>query len=245
MATFVLVHGSWQGGWCWGRVAPHLRARGHVVHTPTLTGLGERRHLASRDVDLGTQTRDVANVLEFEDLSDAILVGHSYAGILLPGVGDLAGDRLARIVYLEAAMAATGESLADLLGPELAGGLKAAVDGHDGWREPPVPLDLLQVTAPEDVAWVAPRLTDNMYLPQIQPAQGASELARSIPRTFVWCDDPTGAHQDSPFFAVWSMFRERAEGLGWPVVTVPSGHEPMVTHPVELARLLDEIAPAA
>ena len=86
MTTFVLVPGAWQGGWCWQRVTPRLRAAGHEVYTPTLTGLGERAHLARPDVDLDTHIQDVVNVLTYEDLHEVILVGHSYAGIVVTGV---------------------------------------------------------------------------------------------------------------------------------------------------------------
>jgi pimeloyl-ACP methyl ester carboxylesterase len=102
MATFVLVHGSWLGGWCWQRVTPHLRAAGHEVFTPTLTGLGERAHLLTRDVGLDTHVHDIVNVLEFEELREVILVGHSYGGMVVAGVAECVPHRLARAVYLDA-----------------------------------------------------------------------------------------------------------------------------------------------
>ena len=92
MATYVLVHGAWHGGWCWGRVTPLLRAAGHVVYTPTLTGLGERAHLLSPAIDLGTHVEDVVRVLHYEDLSDVVLVGHSYGGMVITGVAECARD---------------------------------------------------------------------------------------------------------------------------------------------------------
>lgn len=239
----MLVHGSWQGGWCWQRVAPRLENAGHRVYAPTLTGLGERAHLASPAVDLETQTLDVVNVLRYEDLADVVLVGHSYAGIVIPSVVNQVPERVGRLVYLEAAMARDGESLATLLGPELAAGLEQTVNEQgDGWREPPVPLELLQVTDPDDVAWMEPKLTWNMYAPQIQPVRLDNPAAADVPRTFIWGDDATGAHEASPFFPVWKMFLERAEAEGWPIETVATGHQSMVTAPGELAETLVRIA---
>ena len=103
MATYVLVHGGGHGGWCYQRVARILRAAGHDVYTPTLTGLGERSHLVSADVDLDLHIRDIVAVLHYEDLRDVILVGHSYGGMVITGVADRATDRVGRLVYLDAA----------------------------------------------------------------------------------------------------------------------------------------------
>ncbi len=95
MTTYVLVHGAWHGGWCWKRVAPLLRAAGHEVYAPTLTGLGERAHLLSPEVGLDTHVQDIVNVLTYEDLQDVVLVGHSYGGMVVAGVAERAAERLA------------------------------------------------------------------------------------------------------------------------------------------------------
>ena len=102
MATYVLVHGAWHGGWCWRRVAPALRAQGHEVWTPTMTGLGEREHLHPESVNLSTHVTDIVKVLEFEDLRDVVLVGHSYGGFVVTGVAAEAADRIRHLVYLDA-----------------------------------------------------------------------------------------------------------------------------------------------
>ena len=96
--TFVLVHGAWHGGWCWSRVADRLRLAGHQVFTPTQTGLGERKHLLSREITLDTFTRDIANVIEAEELSNVVLVGHSFGGLAISGVADAMPDRLRHLV---------------------------------------------------------------------------------------------------------------------------------------------------
>ena len=108
--TFVLVHGAWHGGWCWRDVARSLRAAGHTVFTPTQTGLGERRHLLSDAVGLDVFALDVANVLEAEELTDVILVGHSFGGITITAVADRLPERLRHLVYLDAAVVHSGES---------------------------------------------------------------------------------------------------------------------------------------
>ena len=119
MATYVLVHGGAHGGWCYGKVAPLLRRVGQAVHAPTLTGLGERSHLVSPAVDLELHVRDVVALLHYEDLHDVILVGHSYGGMVITGVGDRAFDRIAGLVFLDAANPLDHQSLVDVSGPSL------------------------------------------------------------------------------------------------------------------------------
>src|SRR5580693_2298375 len=114
MATYVLVHGGGHGGWCYQRVARLLQAQGHVVYAPTMTGLGERAHLLNADVDLYRHIEDIAAVLEFEDLRDVILVGHSYGGMVITGTADKVADRIGRLVFLDAANPLNGQSLAEV-----------------------------------------------------------------------------------------------------------------------------------
>ena len=114
MATFVLVHGGMLGGWAWRKVAPLLRAPGHEVHAPTLTGFGERAHLLTPEVGLATITCDVAEVLFYEDLREVVLVGHSFAGMVLPGVAEGGADRLGRLLYFRASIPEAGQSLLHL-----------------------------------------------------------------------------------------------------------------------------------
>ena len=147
MATFVLVHGAWHGGWCWKKVTPLLRAAGHEVYTPTLTGLGERAHLLTREVDLDTHIRDIINVLEYEELRDVILVGHSYAGMVIAGVADRVPARLAHLVYLDAFVPRDGQASLSLSPPELEAHLRAqALAEGDGWRVPAPPAAWYGVT---------------------------------------------------------------------------------------------------
>ena len=160
MATYVLVHGGGHGGWCYQRVARLLRAAGHGVSTPTLTGLGERAHLLSREVDLDLHIRDVVAVLHSEDLRDVILVGHSYGGMVVTGVADRALDRVGRVVYLDAATPTNGQSLVDVAGPiiEAVRPMGQTVDGIELVLLPAPDAGLLYgVTDEDDLAWMAER----------------------------------------------------------------------------------------
>src|SRR4030095_5416665 len=108
--TFVLVHGAWHGGWCWSRVASILRGRGHIVLTPTQTGVGERSHLLSRSIDLDVFVADIVNVLQWEDLKDVVLVGHSFGGHATSGTADRVPERISQIVYLDAWILENGQT---------------------------------------------------------------------------------------------------------------------------------------
>src|SRR5689334_540175 len=114
MAVFVLVHGAGTGGWLWRRVRVALARNGHEVFTPTLTGLGERAHLVRRDVCLGTHVEDVVNVLEYEELHDVVLVGFGYAGMIIPAVADRLPRRVRRLVYVDAIVTQSGQSMLDV-----------------------------------------------------------------------------------------------------------------------------------
>ena len=140
--AYVLVHGVWGGGWTWTAVAERLRSQGHRVFTPTQTGLGERKHLLSRDTTLDTFVEDVANVLDVEDLRDVILVGHSFGGVPITGVADRMPERVRHLVYLDAVILQDGQSFLGTLPPEAAARLRAAArDGGNGMVLPPPPVE--------------------------------------------------------------------------------------------------------
>ena len=110
--TFVLVHGAWHGGWCWRRVADLLEKKGHKVFVPTMTGLGECSHLMSKEINLTTHITDIVNLIKWDDLSDIVLVGHSYGGFIISGVAEQVGDKIGSIVFLDAFYPDSGDSLA-------------------------------------------------------------------------------------------------------------------------------------
>jgi pimeloyl-ACP methyl ester carboxylesterase len=136
MATFLFVAGAWLGGWCWRDVAAALRADGHTVSCATLTGLGERAHLVNREVGLGLHVADVLCLLQHEDLSDVVLVGHSYGGTVITAVAEQASHRIRRLVYLDASVPLDDQTNNDVIGPEIAGALRSAADSGDGWLVP-------------------------------------------------------------------------------------------------------------
>src|SRR5690349_14070720 len=119
MITYVLLHGGWAGGWQWRAVAQHIRAAGYEVYTPTFTGLGERAHLASPEVGLETHIQDVLGVLEYEDLHEMVLVGHSYSGMVSTAVAERVPERIAELVYVDAFVPQDGQSLNDIIGLNL------------------------------------------------------------------------------------------------------------------------------
>jgi pimeloyl-ACP methyl ester carboxylesterase len=237
MATYVLVHGGGHGGWCYQRVARLLRAGGHDVYTPTLTGLGERSHLLNTDVDLDLHIRDVVALLHYEDLRDVILVGHSYGGMVITGVGDRAPDRIGRIVYLDAATPINGQSLRDVAGPiiEAVRPMGAVVDGLELVLLPAPDAGLLYgVTDPADLAWMADRLTGHPWQCFEQKLRLTNEAALwAIPQYHVVCSS-TVATRDPELIA-----KARAAGRFWEVDT---GHDLMITEPEAVADALGEVA---
>src|SRR5262245_52181956 len=179
--TFVLVHGAWHGGWCWKKLTPLLRAAGHDVFAPTLTGLGERSHLLTRDVDLDTHITDIVQVLEFEDLENVVLVGHSYGGMVITGVADKASDRISQLVYLDAILPENGKAITDYNPRQLAP--ITEVSWHDPASEP----QEYGVTNERDVAWVKKRLTDMPRKCLTQPLKLADDKSRRIKGAYILC----------------------------------------------------------
>ncbi|MCC6627116.1 MAG: alpha/beta hydrolase [Chloroflexi bacterium] len=231
MAVFVLIHGAWHGGWCWQRIAPRLRAAGHNVATPTLTGLGERAHLASPAIDLETHVTDVLAVLRYEDLHDVILVGHSYGGAVATLVTDRVPDRVARLVYLDAPIPRDGQCLLDVLTPAQAADFRAraARDG-DGWRITPNAPAALGLDDPADAAWAGPRLTPQPLATFTQPVRLTS-AGDVIPRAYVFCAPARPGSRLAEFAA-------QARAAGWAYQEVATGHDAMITAPAATAAAL-------
>jgi pimeloyl-ACP methyl ester carboxylesterase len=239
MATYVLVHGGGHGGWCYDRVAPLLRAAGHDVVTPTLTGLGERSHLVSAEVDLDLHIRDVVAVLQFFDLRDVILVGHSYGGMVITGVLDRAPDRIGRLVYLDAATPVNGESLVDHAGPVINAVRPdgKVVDGVELvlWPSPDAGM-LYGVTDADDLAWMAERLMPHPWQCFEQKLRLTNEDATAgIPRYHIVCTS-TLATRDRTIIE-----DARAAGRLWDIDT---GHDLMITEPQATADALLQVANA-
>lgn len=227
MSTYVLLHGAWHGGWVWQRVAPLLRAAGHEVYTPTLTGVSDNAHLLNPSVGLGTHLQDVVALLEAYDLSEVVLVGHSYAGQVVTGVADRVPARLRTRVYLDAFVGDDGDAAIDLLPETVAGHYRESVEGPGfGWLIPVRPLGKLGVTDEADLAWLGPRLTPHPWLTYTEPLRLNGS---PVPAAFIECTD---------WMRVFRPHAERAAARGWPVHEIATGHEAMVTAPKELADIL-------
>jgi len=235
MASIVLAHGAWSAAWAWKKMRPLFRAAGHEFYSPSYTGLGERAHLARPEIDLSTHIQDVLAVLEFEDLTDVTLLGHSYGGMVATGVADKAHGRIARVVYIDAFAPKDGQSLFDLVGPKAEGNMRAgaAKDG-DGWRLPvnPMPPD----TAPEDVAWASPRRRPQPIRTFEQKLQLDSKEPPP-PRHYIY------ATRNGPG-DVFRQFAERAKSeAGWKHYEMDCSHNPHITCPDALMALLTRIMP--
>ncbi|MFC5833943.1 alpha/beta hydrolase [Nonomuraea insulae] len=232
---FVLVHGGRHGGWCWRPVARRLRAAGHEVFTPTLTGLGERAHLLSREISLGTHIDDVVATLGFEDIQDAVLVGHSYGGMVVTGALERVSDRVRGHVLLDGHMPRTGESVFDHIGPARAKKMTALADEHgDGWYIPPADAAWYGVTEPTAAAWVNSRMTAQP-LKSYQDPIGSTDRAWRHPGMFVEC---VPSSQEPHMLA-----RARARSEADPHFhyrVLQTAHDAMVTDPDAVTALLLE-----
>ncbi|WP_269814825.1 alpha/beta fold hydrolase [Nocardia aurea] len=229
----MLIHGAWHGGWVWEKVEQKLRAAGHAVHAPTLTGVSDRAHLLSPSVGLSTHIRDIVALAEAYDLHDVVLVGHSYAGQVVTGVADRIPDRIARRVYLDAFVGDNGDRAIELQPPVIAEHYRESVEGPGfGWLIPVRSLQVLGITEQSDLDWLSARLTPHPWRSYIEPLRITGKVDQ-VPAEFIEC---------TAWKRVFQAHAEKAALRGWPVRTIATGHEAMVTAPDELTALL--LAPA-
>jgi pimeloyl-ACP methyl ester carboxylesterase len=236
MATFVLVHGSNDGSWCWKKLTPLLRAAGAEVYAPTLTGLAERAHLLDCGVDLTTHITDVARLLFYEDISEAVLVGHSYAGMVITGVAATVPERIKQLVYLDAYVPDDGQTERDLWPTEMRAAIEAETAASKGLRQPPSPA-ILGITDPELAEWMVARMTPHPVATYTEPVPAGNARSAALPRAFIHCT----AGPTTPVFA---PFAAKARARGWEVHEIATGHEVMFTAARELADLLLRVAGA-
>lgn len=231
--NFVLVHGAWHGGWCWVRVAQRLRAAGHTVLTPTLTGLGERRHLISPQLNLDTHITDVMLVIEAEELHEVVLVGHSYGGIVISGVADRMREKLAHLVYLDATLLRDGDSVFSTSSAEAVARRREAIYASGGLGVPPAysPAQF-GVHESADAAWIERRVTLQPAGTYDQPLTLRAPIGNGVPRTYIECVlDPIAALAASRSIAM--------SDPGFRIDTLEAGHDAMISAPNELtAKLL-------
>ena len=227
--TFVIVHGAWAGGWEHKKLAEALQADGHTVYRVTLTGQGERSHLASPDVDLSLHIQDVVNFIEWENLHDVVLVGHSYGGMVITGVADRVASRLKHIIYLDAFLPENGESAYSSMGPKAAARRRPAVNGF---------ISLGDQTG-KPVPHVVPQ-SEKTFSEPIK-LEHQDEVSR-IPATYILTVDQGKAPEQDTFF----RYYERAKARGWPTQVMEGPHVVHLTQPGETAHRLEAaVAPSA
>jgi pimeloyl-ACP methyl ester carboxylesterase len=239
MATFLLMHGGGMGGWTWRYMRAELEAKGHTVLTPTFTGFGEREHLIGRDIGNRVHVADIVNVLKYEDIADVILVAHSYAGTVAPGVCAQAGERIRRLIYLDAIVPYAGERIASMMGfatEEEAAGLDAMLDAGEGpigsnvhEQQRAMAKQHPHMMSRDREKWLLDHLSD-------QPMRATS------------CIIPVGAdaitHKVDYIAAentIMGMMHDRAKTLGWSFHMHPGDHAFTVGDPEGLTRMILEI----
>jgi pimeloyl-ACP methyl ester carboxylesterase len=248
-ATFVLVPGQWTGAFVWHTVTPLLRKAGHDVYATTPTGLGDRVHLASPAINLDVFITDVVNLLEYEDLHDVTLVGHSFAGMIITGVAEQVPERLAQLVYLDASVPADGQNWYDAdfidedakleaIAADIAGGMDA---GEPGFRPVfPEVVEWLQgaITDPVEAEWFLAKLVPHPLLTDRQPVRLSNSAAAALPRAFILCTGEKDLKAD-PQMDPYVLTVERARSdPNWRVVEVDDTHMAALNDPQATAQAL-------
>jgi pimeloyl-ACP methyl ester carboxylesterase len=231
VATFVLVHGAWAGGLIWRPVAQGLRQAGHDVFTPTLTGLGERKHLLSRDIDLGTHIKDVLSLIEYEDLADIVLVGHSYGGMVVTGVADAVPDKIASLVYLDAFVPENGRALVDLLPPDAP--RSAPVPGTE-WLAAPLPVEAFGELSEEARLFSERKTSPHPIACFTQPLSIVGGIDRIEHKIYIYCND----REPTMFTPFYDKLKSKPR---WTVITLPCTHVAQMDMPGELTEILIQV----
>lgn len=232
-STFVLVHGGGHGGWCWKRLAKELRRRGHDVWTPTLTGFGERRHLDTDAVTFETFVTDIAAVMEYEDLRDVVLVGHSMGGVIVPRVAEVAAERIRAVVWMAAVVLNDDETLLEAVPqtPEVA---RAVVIQDDGSvrTDPQLMIEaLLPEGTEQERAWVLARHRPYPPMALVEPGRLTAFKALELPTGYVLATLDCAVAPDRAL-----AFSARLPGVRY--AEVEAGHDLMITRPKETADAL-------
>ena len=241
MATFVLVHGAWAGGWIWKKVIPLLRAAGHDVHATTATGLGDRVHLADKAIDLDTYVTDVVNVLTFEELTDVTLVGWSYGGMIISGVAERVSERLAQLVYLDAFVPADGENAYDagLYSDEARAADRDAAEaaGMPGFVVIDAYAEWIRRLTPDpaDQEWLFAKFVAQPLATYTQPIQLGNPAAAAVPRAYIFCTQGTKDVAVDPFVRIATRVRSAP---GWSYRELADTHFAPINSPQATADAL-------
>ena len=234
MATFVLVHGAWRGGWCWRRVSDVLQARGHRVFAPTLTGLGERSHLFTKDVGLQTHVDDIVNVIRWEELENIVLVGHSYGGMLISAIAEKAGEKIASLVFLDAFIPEDGQAMVDCTHSQTTARWEASLKESGGLWVAPIPAAVFKGNE-ADREWVDALCVPQPYKSFTDKITLTGARERIAKKAYI-----RAAVYDS---AAFRAYYDRVKNdPAWRTFEIQSGHDVMLDAPDELARVLEEVA---
>jgi len=234
--TFVLAHGAWHGGWCWKRVADRLRTKGHSVYTPSYTGMGDRVHLLNKEITINTFVEDLVQVIQSEELTEVVLVGHSFGGVPISGVADRIPDRIARLIYLDALVLESGKHAFSNFPPaEAETRIKAAEKATNGLAVP-VPEQLLAMLGlgkqgDPDYDWAQRRLSPHPLRTFITALTLHAPVGNNLPRTYVHCTQPSLPVLEDSRRLVRSW-------EGWQWVDLAAPHDSMITHPDAVVGLL-------
>lgn len=231
--TYVLVHGAWFGGWVWKDVAQQLRAAGNTVYTPSLTGLGDRRHLRQTGINLDTHTDDIVNLILDEDLHNVVLVGWSYGGMVISNVVAKIPDRIASMVYLDAYFPEKGRSAASYIPDQSYLAMMAELAGNNQ-DIPPLSMQEVGITDAKLAAYVAPRISPQPVGTFLQPSKTLTQRPKHIAYTFILA----GRFNGALFRPIYQRFQQ--EHIGDTFV-VNSSHAAMLTAPKETAELLQHV----
>ena len=238
MANFVLVHGAWHGAWCWRHVTQALQVQGHRAYAVTLTGLGERAHLLSPAITLETHIEDVRQLIDTEELSDVVLAVHSYAGMIGTAIADRIGERLKHLVYVDAVLPKPGESWSSTQSSATQQQRLAAAEASVNFSFPP-PDPVVFGLHNDDHAWVQRRQTPHPGNTYRMPLAFDVQRVAAIPRTFISCTEPALATiEPSRLRAKDAAFWGGAWLPGSQVIPMTTGHDPMISEPAALTRIL-------
>lgn len=238
MKTFVLIHGACHGGWAWDKLAPKLQNAGYAVYAPTLIGMGDRADLLSSKITMQQHVDEIVQLISGENLHEVILVGHSYAGLIIAAVNEAVPERISQLVFLDSYIPEDGKTGMEIIGQEYQESWQHVADKYGkGWVMPTDErsIDVWGVTDPEVRAYLLPKITD-FSLNFMKTRIFLTFHFDNVKKTYIRCTKPSYCYQLMyPFF-------ERAEQAEWPIYKIDSDHEPMLTATDELAEILLQIA---
>jgi len=234
--VIVLVHGAFHGGWCWQKVSKELRAKGDLVYAPTLSGLSEHKNTLNNQIDLNTHILDIINFIIAEDLHNVVLVGHSYSGGVIAGVADSIPERLSKLIFLDAMLMQNGQSALDVSPDDIREYfIKAAKDYDKGLSIPFFTSDFFGVTNAADIKWVNDRLTNQPFKTFAQPLQLKHPYGNHLPLIYIACTQPE-------LRAIKPFADQTKISKNWRYLELQTGHDAMITMPVELSNLLQSLS---